>query len=401
MDQSRAWRTYLSVPFNVWVIGVVTFLKNTSSVVLVIFCPVYLSDVLCVTMEKLGILEGLLEATSFFSRIASGVLSDMIRKRKPVLIFGYALSLLGRVFLTLSSSSTGIIFSRAFERLGNGIQGSPRDALVGDFTTAKNRGACFGLRNSLTVSGSIVGALLAMWFMYWSHNNYPMLFLLTLIPSILAIVLLAMFVQDSKLPPREAKKAPFSLYDVVRNLMELPRMFWVLMGLSSLIMLGNVGMVFLVMTAKKLGLSSAYTPIVMILQSLSTFIFAFPLGKLADVWPKRYLLQLGIVVFFFANMGMALTQSLYGVLFCALLWGIQMAAIQNTILAMMTGVIPQRIRGTGFGTLQLSNGVATLLANTFGGLLWHNISYKMTFFSGAVLCFIALILSALWLPKKA
>jgi MFS family permease len=393
MDRSRAWRTYLSVPFNVWMIGFVTFLKNTSSVVLVIFCPIYLSDVLCIQMGHLGALEGLLEATSFFSRIASGILSDVLRRRKPALILGYFFSLLGRVFLTFSTTGTGIIASRACERLGNGIQGSPRDALVGDFTTPQNRGACFGLRNSLTVAGSIVGSLLAMWFMKWSHNDYQTLFSLTLIPSIAAIILLIICVKDSKLTAREERKERPSLRDIFKNMGHLPRTFWVLNGINFLVMMSNFGMLFLVMTAKQLGLPSELTPLVMILQSCATVLSAFPLGKLADVVPKKRMLQTGIVIFVFSNFGMALTPNIWGVYICVLLWGVQMAAVQNTTLAIATNVTPQNIRGTGFGTLQLTSGIATLLANALGGLLWDQFSYKMTFLAGGILAAGALIVT--------
>ena len=401
MDRSRAWRMYFSVPFNVWMIGFVTFLKNTSSVVLVIFCPIYLSDVLCIQMGHLGALEGVLEATSFFSRIASGIFSDVLRRRKPALIVGYLFSLLGRVFLTLSTTGMGIIASRACERLGNGIQGSPRDALVGDFTTPQNRGACFGLRNSLTVAGSIVGSLVAMWFMGWSNNDYRMLFSLTLVPSIAAIALLVMCVKDSKLPAREEKKDHPSLRDIFKNMSHLPRTFWILNGINFLVMMGNFGMLFLVMTAKQLGLPSELTPLIMILQSLATVLSAFPLGKLADIVPKGRMLQAGIFIFAISNFGMALTPNIWGVYVCVLLWGVQMAAVQNTTLAIATNVTPQRIRGTSFGTLQLTSGIATLLANALGGLLWDQFSYKMTFFSGGLLAVCAMLLARFTLNRDA
>lgn len=393
MDRSRAWRTYLSVPFNVWMIGLVTFLKNTSSVVLVIFCPIYLSDVLCIQMGHLGALEGILEATSFFSRIASGIFSDVLRRRKPALIVGYLFSLLGRVFLALSTTGMGIIVSRACERLGNGIQGSPRDALVGDFTTPKNRGACFGLRNSLTVAGSIVGSILAMFFMQWSHNDYRTLFSLTLIPSILAVILLVVCVKDSKLTAREERKERPSLRDLLKKMEHLPRTFWILNGINFLVMMGNFGMLFLVMTAKKLGLPSEHTPLIMILQSSATVLSAFPLGKLADATSKTRMLRFGIFIFVISNFGMALTPNIWGIYACVLLWGVQMAAVQNTTLAIATNVTPQNIRGTGFGTLQLTSGIATLLANALGGLLWDQFSYKMTFFTGGILAVCALIMT--------
>lgn len=407
MSQSRAWRLYLSVPFNVWTIGFVTFLKNSSSVVLVVFCPVYLTDVLGVHMASLGALEGILESFSFFSRIASGAVSDLIGKRKPVLLAGYGLSLVGRFVLAFSSSLWGVLSARSCERLGNGIQASPRDALVGDFTTPKNRGASFGLRNSLTVLGSIFGALASMYFMRWTDNNYRMLFSATVIPSLLSIVLLIWFVEDAKRPKREKNKMLSKHF--LEDVCALSGRFWVLGGIGFFLMLSNFSLMFFIMLAKDLGLPTAATPTIMIMQGFANALVAFPMGRLADKISKKHALQVGIVLLFLANIGfMSSTfwhqSSGYGlviVFVCICLWGAQMAVIQNTALAMVTGVTPQKTRGTAFGIMYLLNGFGTLLANSIGGYVWQYYNApQATFLMGAVISCAGFFAASYFLSSK-
>lgn len=399
--RSFNWRAYFSVPFNIWMIGFVTFLKNSSSVVLVIFCPFYLTDVLGISMSALGLLEGGVEALSFFSRILAGVLSDSIKKRKPLLVVGYGLSLLGRLFLSLSSTAVGIMISRACERLGNGVQASPRDALVGDFSSPNNRGACFGLRNSLTVLGSVAGAFLAMWFMSWSHNDYRTLFWLTLIPSTLAIVLLVSAVKDSPLSATPgAKKARFKWSDIQKDLCLLPKTFWKTVLLSFMIMLCNFGIVFLIIVAKNFGLKPGHAPLIMVCQSLSTAFFAFPLGRLADAIGKKKMLQIGLVVLMLGNIGLATTPTLWGVFLCVILWGIQMGVMQNTTLSLVADVTPTHLRGTGFGVIHFFNGIATLVANSLTGSLWDLYSHQTAFMVNSAIALCTLFVSPLLLPKR-
>jgi len=393
-------RTYLSVSFNVWVIGFVTFLKNTSSVVLVIFVPFYLKNVLGISMSFLGFLEGVVEAISFFSRILSGVLSDTIKKRKPLLIVGYTLSLLGRIFLALSTSVPGIFMSRACERLGNGVQASPRDALVSDYTTFQNRGASFGLRNSLTVMGSVVGALLAMWFMSWSNNDYQTLFWLTLIPSSLALLLLLCAVKDKKIILKEEKKTQtLDLKIFLHDLRQLPSHFWKILCLGFFIMMSNFGIVFLIMRAEQFGLDPSNAPIIMIVQSLSNALSAFPLGFLGDHMGRRGMLYVGIVLLILGNFGLSVSSNLITVIGFVFVWGVQMGVTQNTLLSFVTDVTPAHLRGTAFGTFHFGSGIATLMANTMTGILWELFSAQKAFlFNGFIAC-ITLLIAHFFLPK--
>lgn len=396
MADSVQKKHWLGLPASVWILGLVTFLKNTSSVALVIFCPLYLSEVLCVGMADLGLLEGFVEGFSFFSRIASGSLSDAMRKRKPVLLLGYCFSLLGRLFLALSSSVTGLVVSRSCERLGNGLQASPRDALVADYSSPKNRGACFGLRHSLTVSGSVIGAALAMWYMSATNNNYRGLFWLTLIPSTLSILLLIFFVQDVKAKSKN-QASKWRLSDINR----LPVAFWKLTLLSTTVMLGNFGIVFLIMASKNLGLPSHQSPIVMVVQSLSTAFLAYPLGQLSDKIGKKRMLPLGLICLALGNFGMAYATNLWWVFVCIIFWGAQLGIIYNTTLSYITDVTPESLRGTGIGTIHFCNGLGTLCANFITGFLWETFSSQVAFSFTGCLALLSLTLLPFMLPKES
>ena len=418
MSPQPSHKTWLGIPANVWMVGLVTFLKNSSSVVLVIFCPFYLSHVLGLSMTHLGALEGGVEAASFFSRILSGTLSDSIRRRKPVLMMGYGLSWLARLFLSLSTSVTGIVFSRTCERLGNGIQASPRDALVGDFTTPHNRGACFGMRQTLTVSGSVLGAALAMWFMSASNNDYATLFWLTLIPSTLSIIVLALFVKDKVLQRKQNAPAfcwKKFLRDIRKDIVLLPLSFWKLTALSTLVALSNFGIYFLTERAHMLGLSTSHAPLIMIIQSLATALFAFPLGRLADRWGRRRMMVFGLVCLAAGDFGMAFIPTLWGIGVCVILWGLQLGVIINSISAYVTELVPEKIRGTGFGVLQFCNGLGTLAANILTGRLWERGGWwpfelpdllgglagpKLAFGVAGLWPLLGLVLIPLFLPKR-
>lgn len=388
-------KEFFGAPFNVWMLGFVTFLKNTSSVVLVVFCPLYLAEVLCVNMATLGTLEGFVEALSFFSRVISGSLSDKLHKRKPVLLFGYALSLLGRLLLTISSSLTGVVVSRSCERLGNGIQGTPRDALVADYSTPKNRVACFGLRQSLTVSGSVVGAFAAMKFMQYSNNDYRALFSMTLIPSVLAILVLIFTVSDRKTRPKDAK--PAGQWHL-RDLKQLPLSFWKLALFSTVVMLSNFGNIFLILAARKVGLPSTSAPLIMMVQGLSTALFAWPLGRLADRIGKRKMVPLGITCLMLGNLGMGFATTLLHIYICVILWGLQMGILYNAILSYVSEVTPEKLRATAIGSAHLFSGIGTLIANYLTGMLWGLYGSTEAFVFNAALGLLALLLTPFCLP---
>jgi MFS family permease len=390
----------LNVPLNVWMIGIVTFFKNASSVVLVIYCPLYLTEVVGVRMSNLGLIEGVLESFSFFSRILSGVLSDSMKRRKPLLVVGYLMSLVGRFFLALSSSALGIFVSRSCERLGNGIQASPRDALVGDFARPDNRGACFGLRNSLTVLGSAVSAFLAMLIMSYTANNYTLLFQTTLIPSALATLILIFFVQDSpKLIAKYKTPGAFRMRDFAKDLSALPASYWKVILLSFFVMCGNFGIAFLTKHASEAGLSKTLIPLVMIFQSAATVLVAFPSGRLADRIDRRWVLTLGILMLVIGNGILSIANSLPFVFLGIIFWGLQLGVIQNNLLAFIAQTAPSSVRGTGFGVMQFISGIGTFFANALTGYLWQYSSPAGAFQANMLVAATSLALLWFLVPK--
>jgi MFS family permease len=383
---------FKSVPIGIWCLGFVTLLKNVSSVIVGTFSPLFLREVLGIGIMTLGVFEGGVEAISFFARIFSGVVSDSLRKRKALILVGYSLSLLSRLFLSFSTSIVEVFSSRSFERIGNGIQASPRDALVADLSSPENRGASYGLRQSLTVTGSVLGAALGMLLMWWTSKNYRLIFLLTLIPSLLAIFLLIVGIKEPK--PSEGKNAPrtFHWKDVQKDIAFLPSKFWKLVTLSSLFMMANFSISFIVLKAEGSGLRVGLLPLIMIVQNFSTALSAFPFGRLADVKGRRWVLTVGFLILALGNSLLAFSTSLWIVFIATLLWGIQLGITQSNLMAYVAETTPSQVRGTGFGVFHFLNGIAVFIGNGIIGVLWENTSPAWAFGISALIVFLAVFL---------
>jgi MFS family permease len=399
LSEQTLKKKFLDIPLNIWSVGFVTLFKNISSVVLVVYCPVYLSQILGLNLSSLGLLEGLLESFSFFSRIFSGVLSDSFRRRKPFLLIGYLLSLCGRFLLTFSTTVGGIFTARTCERLGNGIQATPRDALVGDFASKTNRAASFGLRYSLTIFGSIVGAFGSMWIMFITQNNYTFLFCMTLIPSILATLCLIFFVRDSS-NLMKSKRTPITFGTFYKDIKNLPFQYWRIILVSFVCMLSNFGIAFLTLRAIHCGLPSYQAPFVMIIQSIATCLIAFPSGRMADRFGPKLMIGIGILALVCANLLMSSSGSLFWIFTGIALWGIQMGFVQNNLLALISFATPEHLRGTGFGIMQFMNGIGTLLANTMMGHVGQYYSPSIAFQVSVVIGVVALILLMAVVPSQ-
>jgi MFS family permease len=364
-----------SIPAGVWCIGFVTLLKNISSVIVVTFSPMFLREVLLVSVAGLGFIEGLVESMSFFARIAAGVLSDYLRKRKVLILIGYVLTALSRVFFAFSTTTGEVILSRIPERLGNGIQASPRDALVADLATSSNAGQCYGLRQTLTVLGSLIGSIIAMLFMWHTGNNFHALFLFAIIPSFLAVFLLIFALKEPpesvSLPPR--KRLNFA--EITQEISLLPPDCWKLMILSCVCMLGNFSISFMMVRAKDVGVTMALLPFVMIVQNIGSFLVAFPAGWIADAIGRRWVLIGGLVSLGVCIVFLSLPGNKWTVFSAAFFYGIQFGVVQTCFMAFLSDVCPSEKRGTCFGFFHFLNGLSVLIGNVLLGFLWETFSY--------------------------
>jgi len=358
-----------------------------------------------VTSVWIGILEGAIEAISFFMKLFSGVLSDYLKKRKNIMLIGYALTAISKPLLGISSSYAAIFTSRIVERLGNGIQSTPRDALVGDIAPAQHRGACYGLQRSLGVIGSILGALLAMCAMYWTNDDFRLVFLLASIPATIALAILYFAVKEPKHAhyandikvSKNSERHPIHL----RDLMRLGREFWALMIVVAIFMLARISETFIVLDAhKNFGLPKSYAAAIMILYNITYCLCSFPIGLLSDRFGRYKLLIIGIGSFMIADLLITMAPNLYVLFAGVLFWGCQMGISQNIFASLIADLVPEDLRGTGFGVFYLISGLSVILGGLAGGIVAHLYGEGSAFLMSFIIAGLSMGALLLFAPGK-
>jgi len=381
-----------SIPSSIWALGSVSFLMKISSVIIFILSPLFVTQVLGASTFVVGLLEGILEAISFLTRILSGALSDIIHKRKSIITVGYIFALISRPLLGVATTVEGILLGRAFDRIGNGLDAPPRDALVGDIAPSSIKGACYGLRESLSRAGAFSGSLLAMGLLWVTHNNYSLVFWLGSIPTAVALIVLLLFVKDPVSEKCQIKppKKKLKLSDIKT----LPLSFWLVLLLSSIYNISNISGAFLILRTEQMGLDIHLIPLVMVIQNIATTASAYPAGYLSDTFGKRSLMFLGICLMIIANILLAQGGSLVVVLGAILLWGAEMGITQSMLAIFVFDACPALLRGTGFGLSHFLNGISLVIANALAGWVWHVSGPASTFYTSALVA----ALAALVLP---
>ncbi len=391
------------IPASVWGIGVATLFINLSSIVIFSLWPIYMTEVFGLATLKLGILEGLVEFSSWFTRIFAGVISDYLRKRKPILLLAYILIAVSRLIFAYAPNLTGIYSGRLMDRISNGLHATPREALVGDVAPPELKGTCYGLRQTLGVAGSLIGALGTMYVMRLIDNDYQLMFILTTIPVILAILILTFFVKDKKISSSNISKVSKtvpkkSLWHQVQNVRKLKKSYWMVVLVTSVFMISNYSGIYSILQAKRVGLSTADVPLVMILQNLFAMISAFPMGRLADKMDRRILLAIGFVITIISNCFLGFASSIPFILIGAALWGVQIGVTQSLLLTKVADTTSDELRGTGFGFFYLSNGIALFISNSLTGWLFQEQSPFWAFMGSNIMVVLALILLPLIKP---
>jgi MFS family permease len=369
-------RNLPSIPLAVWVIGLVALLVNLSSVMIYSLSPLYLTHVLGLSVLYLGILEGVIEFTAWSTRIFAGVISDFFRKRKPILILAYVLIFITRPIFALGGSVGWIYTAKIIDRFSNGIQATPREALVGDIAPDKIKGTCYGLRQSLAVIGSVLGAVLVTILMRVTDNNYQLIFWISSLPLLLAIPVLALMVREnvSKTSLRGADPGGcVSLYSQIKKIGQLNRQYWTFILIAAVFMISNYGSTYRIIQAEKLGFLASDIAVIMIIQNLGVMLASFPIGRLSDRIDRRLLLGIGFVTTILSNVIWGLQDGKIEALIAIGLWGIQMGITQSLMTAMIADIAAQELRGTAFGIYYFVTGVALFVANSMTGFLieWY------------------------------
>ena len=374
-------------------LGFVSLLMDVSSEMILSLLPVFLVGTLGVSVLVLGVIEGVSEATALIVKVFSGVASDWSGRRKPLALLGYGLSALSKPLFALATTAGWVFGARFVDRVGKGLRGAPRDALIADLAPADARGASFGLRQALDVAGAFIGPLLAMGLMLLWANDFRAVFWVAAVPALLAVALLFFGVQEPARarPARSARVNPLARAQLRR----LPAAYWWVVAIAALFTLARFSQAFLVLRAADGGLALALTPLVFIALNAVYSMAAYPLGKLADRVDHTRLLASGMLLLIAADI--VLAQSAHWAVVGAgvALWGLHLAMTQGLLASMVADTAPEDLRGTAYGFFNLASGVALLLASTVAGALWTVFGAAFTFWCGAGLAAAALGVVAL------
>ena len=387
------------IPITVWQIGVMMLLMNVSFVMAYSFSGLYLKHILGASAVGIGVLEGFCEMISHLMKLFSGMLSDFFRRRKGIMIFGYVFSVLSRPVLAISNSFILVFSARMMERFGNGVQASPRDAIIADVAPRKRIGASYGLKRSLAYIGSLLGGVFGIWAMKATGSNYQAVFGLASIPATIAFLLLIFFVKEPKRfeHPAITSEAPMPSPKVkpkftFKNFKYLGLSFWLLMVVNAIFMMSRMNETFLILRMNEgFHVDPMFAPIVMIVFNMGTTLSSYPIGLLGDKFDRMKILCFGISALLLADIIMysATTRAVMyvGVLF----WGIQLGSTQNVFVSMIAEKVTEDLRGTGIGVYWLVNAMAAFCADTLAGKVAHHFSLNSIFVSSGIIGVVAIM----------
>ena len=374
------------IPSGIWVLGFVSLLMDISSEMIHSLLPLFMVTVLGTSTLAVGIVEGLAESLALIVKIFSGTLSDYWGKRKGLAVFGYALGAFTKPLFAIASSMDLILTARLLDRVGKGVRGAPRDALVADIAPPHLRGAAFGLRQSLDTVGAFLGPLLAVGLMLLWANDFRAVFWVAVVPGLMAVVLLMFGIQEPAHRQASTGRNPIQWETLTR----LRSTYWWVVGFGAIFTLARFSEAFLVLRAQHSGIPIALVPLVMVAMNVIYACSAYPFGKLSDRMRHTRLLTLGLLVLIAADLVLATSDHWSVVVVGVGLWGLHLGMTQGLLAAMVANTVPADLRGTAYGFFNLASGVAMLIASVLAGFLWDQMGASSIFYAGAVLCGIAL-----------
>lgn len=379
------------IPSAIWVLGFVSLLMDVSSEMIHSLLPLFMVTTLSMNALTVGIIEGLGEATALIVKVFSGTLSDYLGKRKGLTVFGYALGALSKPLFAIASSPGMVLSARLIDRVGKGIRGAPRDALVADIVPPSLRGAAFGLRQSLDTVGAFLGPLLAVALMLLWANDFRAVFWVAVIPGLMSIALLAFGLHEPKRHSAEKRVNPLHWSSIKR----LGSAYWWVVVIGIVFTLARFSEAFLILRAQQGGIPLSLIPLVMVVMNVIYAASAYPFGKLSDRMSHNKLLAFSLITLIVADLVLAYSSHWMVVLMGIALWGIHMGMSQGLLAAMIANTAPAALRGSAYGFFNLACGLMMLVASILAGLLWDYLGASFTFYGGAIFCCVALL--ALWL----
>jgi MFS family permease len=381
----RAMRTPL--PRGVFALGVVSLCMDTSSEMIHGLLPVFLVSVLGAGALSLGIIEGVAEGTAAGLKALAGAASDWAGRRKPLLLLGYGLAALSKPLFPLAGSVGTVFAARCIDRVGKGLRGAPRDALVADLTPPGLRGAAYGLRQSLDTAGAVAGPALALVLMSASGGDFRLVFWCAVLPALVCVAVLALAVREpAAAPPSSPRRFPIHGDEIRR----LERRYWLVVAAAAALTLARFSEAFLLLRAADVGLPAARAPLILLVMNVVYAASAYPFGRVFDRGGRRGLLALGVACLVGADLVLAAAAGAGPVAAGAALWGLHLGATQGLLAAIVAETAPADLRGTAFGIFHLVSAVALLAASVLAGALWSALGPATTFLAGAALSLLAL-----------
>ena len=381
------------LPGAVWALGLTSLFMDISSETIHSVLPTFLVIGLGTSAVYLGVIEGVAEATACIVKVFSGVLSDYMGRRKPLALLGYGMAALTKPLFPLASSAGTVFLARFIDRIGKGIRGAPRDALVADVTPPDQRGAAFGLRQSLDTVGAFAGPVLAMILAVAFTGELRTVLWIAVIPAFLSVIVLWVGVRE----PKVQLAAGVKPRSVNLNVRAMPASFWVVCTVASVFMLSRFSEAFLVLVGTRAGLTPAFAPIALVAMNLAYLLSAYPVGKLSDRMEKPQLLVFGCAILAIANFTLAFASTPVLLVVGSLLWGLHMGFTEGIFAAMVANSAPKDLRGSAFGIFNLLRGLVLLAASVAAGILWDKVGPQATFGFGSALA--VATVAALWLAR--
>ena len=377
-----------ALPPGIWALGFVSMLMDISSELIHSLLPVFMATTLGVSITVIGLIEGVAEASAAITKVFSGTISDYFGKRKLLAVIGYGLGAIAKPVFPLATTINWVFGARFVDRIGKGIRGAPRDALVADFTPCELRGAAYGLRQTLDSVGAFIGPLCAVALMAWFVNDIRAVLWIAVVPAFMAVGLLVWGVREpDRTKTCAGARNPVSLIIAKR----LPLRYWLIVLLGAVFTLARFSEAFLVLRAQSVGLALGYVPMMMVVMNVVYAATAYPAGIVADRMNPRPLLIIGLVVLVVADFVLAAAASPLAMFIGAALWGMHMGLTQGLFAKLVADTAPDALRGTAFGIFNLVNGMALLMASVIAGVLWSTYGVSATFIAGAVFASLALL----------
>ena len=381
-----------AIPRGIWMLGFVSLFMDISSELIHGLLPVFMVSSLGASAFAVGIVEGIAESTALIVKVFSGVLSDYIGKRKLLAGIGYGLGALSKPLFALALTVNWVLAARFMDRIGKGIRGAPRDALVADLAPAEIRGAAYGLRQSLDTVGAFLGPLLGVVLMLYWAGDFRTVFWYAVIPGFVAVLLLVFGVEEPGAGAAQRKPVNPIQWNTLAG---LGGAYWFVVVAGGVFTLARFSEAFLILRAQQQGLPDSYAPLVLVVMNVVYALSAYPLGKLADRMSHMTLLSAGLATLIVADLVLAHAQGLAAVALGVALWGLHMGMTQGLLATMVADTAPAHLRGTAFGFFNLASGIAMLAASVLAGLLWDRLGPGMTFYAGAAFSLAALLMLAL------